>query len=1485
MMNIATPTPSDGLSNDPISPPSARSICRWVRATARFSVLAVVLVTLALAGGMQPAAAQQLDRVEADVLQQARADFHGDDLNGKDGPMGRLSLELSLLYQEHQQFQQSGADSFEPASIPTPKTPSASLGKSGPSDAPNPTGYISPVRGESVVIDAIPRESVADLKATMQQLGAENIASYANLVSAVVPIERLPDLAAASSLRSAAMAHAAIKSASVSRRLVDWLERKAAGNAAGPMPAARSSASGSMPLPGVVVSEGDEAMNTDDVRANLNIDGSGIKIGALSDSYNTADAATTAEDDIASGDLPPAYRIDVLQDLADGSDEGRAMMQILHDVAPGADLAFHTAFGGRANFAQGILDLVDAGSDVTVDDVGYFNEPFFQDGPIAQAVDAAAAAGVPHFASAGNEADQSVESDTWSTVSGPQGPAFDFGGTIGGGTTDTTQAVLIGASSQFGTARFIFQWDDPAATADTDPGNTSTPQGADTDLDLLLYNSDGDLVASSTDDNIGGDPVEILQFSSPTTTTYQLVIRQVSGPDPGLIKYTHNGALAPQEYDTNSSSSVGHNNAAGGAGVAAAFYQNTPAFGTDPALPEDFTSLGGTPIFFETDGTLRPDPGPRDQPRITAPDGTDNTFFGSDRDGDGLPNFSGTSAAAPHAAALAALQLQADPGLTPTQVYDAQASGAEDMESAGFDFLTGAGLVNAQNTITGTTGPQDIELVTASTIPFGQRFFDSSSGSLFEPAAATIEIVNAGNQDLEITSVSISGGAFRFQSGSAISTGTLGPTERVTATLLFEPSSAGSFAEAVTIDSDDPDAAESTVTIDVSGEAILPPVADVSTGSLFEAVETGNTATQSIEIANTGDNPLEVDVFAEALGLGPFDPGEVARPPATNATKRRTAAASDVQALDAPNVATDQVFDVSQFIYTLDDGTPENSLGVGSPVDLFALNAFEAQDGATTITALASAFGGSQPIGSEVEFLLYEDPNDDGNPEDANLLQTVSTTTDVSGGGNLQIEPIPPTPVEGVFFIAILVPDTPNFPLAIDQSSDQGASWIANADPNAFDTANLGSGRPPSQSSLDRTADIGFAGNWLLRAQGAYVAFEPVSGTVDAGNSNAVDITFDGSSLATGRYTANAAVTSNDPATPRIDLPVTFFVADAVAEAELGSSGSNEIDVVFGNTGFEANLTDASGSGTVTAMRFDDAPANVSGLAAGESPSSYRWFIRQDGDLTFDASSELRFLRSGIPQPGFDASNAETITVYRRSDFGTGTFNALTTSFDDGTTAGDLSDDALTATGATSLSEFVFASDTAPLPVEVASFDAVRDGPSVVLSWTTTSETNNAGFQVERRPTNAETWTDTGVFVEGSGTTSEQQTYRVRLDNLEPNTYTFRLRSVDVDGTETVGPTAEVEVPLEQAYKMSPVRPNPITNRGRIDVQVREQQPVTVTLYNILGQQVRTVHDGVLTANTRHTMTVNASSLASGIYFLRVDGESFQTTRKITLAQ
>ena len=101
----------------------------------------------------------------------------------------------------------------------------------------------------------------------------------------------------------------------------------------------------------------------------------------------------------------------VLDDSASGtnSDEGRAMAQLIHDIAPGSELLFRTAFNGRADFAQGIIDLADAGADIIVDDIGYFLAPFFQDGPVAQAVDQVVANGVSYFSSAGNSDNNSYE--------------------------------------------------------------------------------------------------------------------------------------------------------------------------------------------------------------------------------------------------------------------------------------------------------------------------------------------------------------------------------------------------------------------------------------------------------------------------------------------------------------------------------------------------------------------------------------------------------------------------------------------------------------------------------------------------------------------------------------------------------------------------------------------------------------------------------------------------------------------------------------------------------------------------------------------------------------------------------------------------------------------------------------------------------------------------------------------------------------------
>ncbi len=149
------------------------------------------------------------------------------------------------------------------------------------------------------------------------------------------------------------------------------------------------------PSQGAIVSEGDKAHAADVARARTRVTGAGTKLCALSDGVDSLAASEAA------GELPP---VDVLPGEEGEGDEGTAMLEILHDVAPGAQLGFATAFTSDASFADNIRALrFEAGCDVIVDDVLYFNETPFQDGPIAQSVDAVTADGALYFSSAGNE--------------------------------------------------------------------------------------------------------------------------------------------------------------------------------------------------------------------------------------------------------------------------------------------------------------------------------------------------------------------------------------------------------------------------------------------------------------------------------------------------------------------------------------------------------------------------------------------------------------------------------------------------------------------------------------------------------------------------------------------------------------------------------------------------------------------------------------------------------------------------------------------------------------------------------------------------------------------------------------------------------------------------------------------------------------------------------------------------------------------------
>src|SRR5262249_12511897 len=150
---------------------------------------------------------------------------------------------------------------------------------------------------------------------------------------------------------------------------------------------------------------GDAVIKADTFRASTGATGSGVTVGVISDSVNQVDSngdgITGIAESQATGDLPAG--VNVLSDGPAGStDEGLARLAIVHDVAPGAGLAFHSA-NDPQDFANGITGLAAAGAKVVVDDIGFFDSPFFNDGVVAQAADQVTGNGVFYASAAGND--------------------------------------------------------------------------------------------------------------------------------------------------------------------------------------------------------------------------------------------------------------------------------------------------------------------------------------------------------------------------------------------------------------------------------------------------------------------------------------------------------------------------------------------------------------------------------------------------------------------------------------------------------------------------------------------------------------------------------------------------------------------------------------------------------------------------------------------------------------------------------------------------------------------------------------------------------------------------------------------------------------------------------------------------------------------------------------------------------------------------
>ncbi len=187
------------------------------------------------------------------------------------------------------------------------------------------------------------------------------------------------------------------------------------------------------------------------------------------------------------------------------------------------------------------------------------------------------------------------------------------------------------------------------------------------------------------------------------------------------------------------------------------------------------------------------------------------------------------------------------------------------------------------------------------------------------------------------------------------------------------------------------------------------------------------------------------------------------------------------------------------------------------------------------------------------------------------------------------------------------------------------------------------------------------------------------------------------------------------------------------------------------------------------------------------------------------------------------------------------------------------------------------------LPVELTQFEAILDGQALNLVWETASETNNAGFEVQRLAEFGNVGWEALGFVEGHGTTIQPQHYAFRVENMTTGRYRFRLKQVDYDGSFEYSPEVEVAVDLPSAYHLTQAYPNPFNPQTQFSLSVAQRQHVAVTIHDQTGRQVASLFDGVLEAQTTRAFTFRAEALPSGVYVVRVVGERVLANQTITL--
>lgn len=425
-----------------------------------------------------------------------------------------------------------------------------------------------------------------------------------------------------------------------------------------------------------VTNEADPAHKADVARAKYQVDGTGIKVGVISDS------ATYYKKSIASGELPAAFGI-LPGRAGTGSGEGTAMSEIIHDIAPGAEICFADAGYNKSYFADSIKLLKAAGCRIIVDDISFSTEWQFQDDVIGRAVNRVVADGAVYLSASGNEGSlRKGNSTTW------EGDFIDGG--------ESSLALPLGRVHSYGTRTFnrLTEYDSDANLQWSDEYHTSS-----NDYDLYILNSAGTRVVDSSTDTQDGSQQPFEEVYN-VRAGERIVILKADSAEPRYLRLSCVGG--PLQFAT-AGQSVGHSATLNCICVAATdATKAAPNPFTASSRLEGYSSDGPHKMFYKPNGTPYT-PGNYlasggltvQSPSLTAGDGGKTSV-------PGFKHFSGTSASAPAAAAIAALVWSKNPALTNTQIRTILESSCIDIAAPGYENDSGYGILMATRALQNT---------------------------------------------------------------------------------------------------------------------------------------------------------------------------------------------------------------------------------------------------------------------------------------------------------------------------------------------------------------------------------------------------------------------------------------------------------------------------------------------------------------------------------------------------------------------------------------------------------------------------------------------------------------------------------------------------------------------------------------------------------------------------------------------------------------